>query len=92
MWKIDLGIVETATGCVMIPPTSNFYINEVSSGKTTVFTWTIRDSLALGSWPLSEQLFTATPSTEWFVPQAAHGWSVVLPGTSQANPAGACTP
>jgi len=82
MWKIDLGTITTATACVTIPATSEFRITEQPSGKTTIFPWTTRDSVALGTRRPGVEIFSATPSTEWFVPQRARAWSVALPGDS----------
>jgi hypothetical protein len=80
MWKIDLGTITTPTACVTIPATSAFRLIEEPSGKTTVFPWTTRDSVALGWRQPGEELFSARPSTVWFVPQRARAWSVALPG------------
>jgi hypothetical protein len=89
-WSIDLGTVTTATACVRIPPSAHFTINDVSTGTSVVVRWTSRDSLALGSWAPSGERFTATPSTEWFVPQRARAWRVALPGSARPRPARAC--
>jgi hypothetical protein len=80
MWKIDLGTITTATACVTIPATSDFRLTEQPSGTTTIFPWTTRDSMALGTRRPGVQIFSATPSTVWFVPQRARAWSVALPG------------
>jgi hypothetical protein len=82
MWKIDLGTITTPTACVTIPATAEFRITEQPSGKTTILPWTTRDSVALGTRRPGVEIFSATPSTEWFVPQRARAWSVALPGDS----------
>ena len=82
MWKIDLGTITTPTACVTIPATSEFRITEEPSGKTTIIPWSTRDSVALGTRRPGVEIFSATPSTAWFVPRRARAWSVALPGDS----------
>src|SRR3982751_2364668 len=92
LWSLDLGIVTTPTACVRIPPSAHFTIKDVSNGASEVVPWTSRDSLALGSWAPTAARFTATPSTEWFVPQGARAWRVALPGDSTTRVSGRVYP
>ena len=73
-------------------PTAHFTIKDVGNGTSDVVPWTSRDSLALGSWAPTAARFTATPSTEWFVPQRARAWRVALPGDSTTHVSGRVYP
>ena len=92
LWTIDLGIVTGASLCVVLPPTVTSRVGDGTSGGTTEYVWSTRDSVALGIFPVSAPFFSATPSTERFVPERAAGWTVVLPGDARAMPGAACTP
>jgi hypothetical protein len=78
LWKIDLGTITTRTTCLMIPATSMFRMMMWSGVTDTTF-WTTRDSMALGTRPPGAEILSATPSTEYFVPQNARAWRVALP-------------
>lgn len=79
LWNIELGTITTAKACFMIPATTNFRVTDQPSGRTDTTFWTTRDSMALGWRRPKVETFTATPSTEYFVPQHARAWRVALP-------------
>ena len=91
-WSLDLGVVSTATACLIIPASAQFTVTEASTGAVAVTDWTAYDSLTLASWSPTEPRFTAGPTTSAFVPGRANAWDVSLPGTTAPVPAAPCAP
>jgi hypothetical protein len=79
LWNIELGTITAESACFMIPATTKLRVTEQPAGRTETTIWTTRDSMALGWRPPKVEKFTATPSTEYFVPQHARAWRVALP-------------
>jgi hypothetical protein len=90
LWSVDLGVVTTASACLIIPGNATFRVT--GPGATTTYTWTSGIPLSLGTLLPTESRLQASPSTGTFVPANASGWSVILPGASGPTPSGACTP
>ncbi len=92
LWRINLGRLTGSSVCLAIPHSAMFRIWQVGSTDTTKITWTAWNSAELGAlepggfWPAAE------PTTGEFVPAHQRGWSVRLPGGTQAFPDVPCTP
>ncbi len=90
LWSLALANSNAAEICVALPAWANFYVHSPTSTDTT--TWTQQTGLALGTLSAPEFRLMAQPSTSAFVPAAAGGWVVTLPGTAAPAPAPACAP
>ena len=86
LWSIDLGPLTERAACVTLPLSARFLV--IGGADTTTFLWTTALPLSLGAQPPSVSRIFASPSTGSFVPAAAAGWRVTLPGAAQvsANP------
>jgi hypothetical protein len=91
-WSLDLGVITTPTACVTIPPKAAFYIIAEPGNDTTTVPWDSRENVYLGGQPEAAPRLQAGWTTNSFVPMSAPGWSVDLPGGTQAVPAAPCTP
>lgn len=89
-WLIDLGTMTGPQLCVTIPISSTFTVS--GPGETTTFDWNTAKPMALGAQPPAMSRFEASPSTSEFVPARGAGWSITLPGGTQAVQVPACTP
>ena len=87
-WSLDLGTVTAGSACLTLPSADTFRVT--SSGKTTTYSWTSRDSLSLGILEPGQFWGHASPSTAEFVPANLAGWSVTLPGGTAVTPADVC--
>ena len=92
LWRIELGVVSTASACMTIPASAEFRVTGPPEG-TTVFRWNTGNGVSLGSLLPGEPAAPAGPSTSSFVPMSESGWTVTLPGgTHAAEAAAACSP
>lgn len=91
-WSLDLGLVTGASACLTLPASGAFRVVDASTGRTTTYTWTVGDPLALSGEPAPADRIHAGPDTGPFVPVNAPGWSIVLPGGTVVSAAAACTP
>lgn len=90
LWSIEVGTVEGEFDCLLLPRSGTFRVIDASSARTTTYTWTLSDPLSLGALRPGESGIMAVPSTETFVPAAAPGWSVSLPGGTGEVTTGGC--
>lgn len=93
-WSLDLGTMTGFSLCVTIPTSATFRVigvNPDGSADTTRFVWTTALPVALGVQAPSSSRILASPSTSGFVPAMAAGWSITLPGGSQAVPTSPCS-
>ena len=91
LWRIELGVVSTASACVTIPASAEFRVTGPPEG-TTVWHWSTRNGVSLGGLLPGEFGPMAVPSTSSFVPMSESGWSVTLPDGKHAAEATACSP
>jgi hypothetical protein len=91
LWRIDLGVVSTASACGTIPASAEFRVTGPPEG-TTVWHWSTRNGVSLGGLLPGELALAAGPSTSSFVPMSESGWSVTLPDGKHAAEAAACSP
>jgi hypothetical protein len=91
-WSIDLGLVTGASACLTLPPSGEFRVGNASTGASTVYSWTVADSLALSAEPAPADRLRAVPITGPFVPAGAAGWSIILPSGTGLSKSRACTP
>ncbi len=91
-WSLNLGVVSTASACVVLPPIAAFYVIAEPEHDTTTFTWTTARHVTLGGQPEAASTLHASSTTDAFVAMSAAGWSVELPGGTRAVPAAPCTP
>jgi hypothetical protein len=93
-WSLDLGTMSGPDLCITIPASATFRVigaNADGSADTAKFIWTTELPLALGvQVPAASRIF-ASPTTSEFVPATAAGWSITLPGGSQAVHATSCS-
>ncbi len=89
-WSLLLGTMTGTQLCVTLPISATFTVS--GSDGTTKYVWNTAKSVSLGVLAPSADRFEASPSTTEFVPATASGWSITLPGGTQAVPAAACTP
>lgn len=90
LWSVDLGTMTGPQLCVTIPISATFVVS--GPGETTTFVWNTAKPVALGAQAPSVSRVFASPSTSEFVPAAAAGWSITLPGETPAVQGTACTP
>ena len=88
-WSLDLGPMSGAQVCLAVPPSAKFLI--IGPGDTTTITWTNAKALSLGTITSPSQRLMAEPDTKGFVPAAAAGWGIALPGDSEPIPAPTCS-
>jgi len=91
-WGFELGMVTGAVACFRLPASEEFRVTNSGTGATTTYTWTLDESVALGSLPGYSSLLFGQPSTDQFVPTSSEGWIVTLPGGTTVTPDVACTP
>ena len=94
-WSLDLGPMTGSELCVTLPESATFLVIGVSYTNppdTTRFIWTTAMPVALGVQAPNTSRLTASPTTSGFVPATSAGWSITLPGGSQAIPGHSCTP
>jgi hypothetical protein len=89
-WSIDLGTMTGPQLCVTIPLSATFTV--AGPGDVTEFVWNTAKPVSLGVRSPSDGPLQASPSTPAFVPAAAAGWSITLPGQAQPVQGAACTP
>jgi hypothetical protein len=89
-WSLNLGTMTGSQICITIPTSSTFTAND--AGDITKTVWNTAEPMALGAEPPAANYFQASPSTSDFVPATAAGWSITLPGGTQAVPGPSCTP
>jgi hypothetical protein len=92
LWRIELGVVSTASACMTIPASAEFRVTGPPEG-TTVFRWSTGSGVSLGGLLPGQLAAAAGPSTSSFVPMSENGWTVTLPDGGYATAlAAACSP
>lgn len=95
-WSLLLGTIATPQLCVTIPPFGTFFIYAAGAdgtiSHTTAITWNATVALSLAALTPSMNRIMASPSSDAFVPTAAQGWRITLPGDAAAVPAAPCSP
>lgn len=88
LWSIEVGVVSGAAACLVLPTSGTF---KVGDAEGVTYEWTLQDSVALGAIEESTPLGGRKPSTNYFVPASASGWTVGLPGAAAVVASGACS-
>jgi len=88
-WSLDLGPITGPQACLTLPESAQFRI--IGPADTATITWTTAVAMSLSALSPSSSRLMAAPSTKGFVPAAANGWRITLPGSSGPVETSACT-
>jgi hypothetical protein len=91
LWSIDLGLLGSASGCLLLPPSATFTVRG-PEGVEARLNWQPGDRVSLGTILPGQSQLMASPSTSEFVPSDSRGWTVDLPTGATLERATACEP